>query len=57
VSEETEAKKRERETDHITPSFLIVVQKYYIDSVSRTDGAIIGRNREIGDKNRIPQKI
>jgi hypothetical protein len=33
-----------RDADHLTTEFLIIVQKYHIDSISRTDGVMIGRN-------------
>jgi hypothetical protein len=43
VPEEIEARK-ERDIHHLTPQFPITVQKYYLDSISRTDGALNGSN-------------
>jgi hypothetical protein len=43
-------------TDHFTPQFTMGIHKYYIDSISRTDGAIIGRNEYSIDNNRITQR-
>jgi hypothetical protein len=31
-------------TDHIRHQFLIVIQKHYIENISRTEIAVIGRN-------------
>jgi hypothetical protein len=36
---------------------MIVIQKYYVDSISRPDRAVIGRKEQIVENNVIPQRI
>jgi hypothetical protein len=53
VPEETKVRK---DADHLTPQFLIVIQKYDIDSILRMDGAMIARNERAVENNEITQK-
>jgi hypothetical protein len=47
-SKDVECRRRQRrgrrDADHLIPQFMTVIQKYYLDSISRTDDAVIGRN-------------
>jgi hypothetical protein len=48
--------KEGKDAGHLIHQFLIVIQRYSIDGISRTDSVMIGKNEWIGENNVITQK-
>jgi hypothetical protein len=46
-----------RETDHLTPQFLVGNQKHYFTNISRIDSAMVGRNSWIVEEHELIKKI
>jgi hypothetical protein len=44
------------DADHLRLQFVIIDQKHYIKTISRTEGARVGENYQIVEENRITQK-
>jgi hypothetical protein len=46
----------DQNADHLKPQFLIVIQKYYFEKISRRESVIIGTDSLIVEENGITQK-